>query len=265
MENKEKQKIHYIANGILNPPGEKVTVNLIGGGGTGSNVLSGLAAIDKSLIALGHPGIHVTLFDSDIVSEANAARQLFYKSDIGLYKAEVLISRVNRAFGTKWIAMCQEYGKKYESANRHFKSNITISCVDTVKARKEILEVLLMRQPENYDQHEPYYWIDTGNGAKFGQVFIGTVKNISQPKSKEYETVSRIDMPGEFFKNETDKKSDGPSCSLAEALVKQDLFINKTIATYACNMFWNMFREAKLQHRGIYINLERYLTNPIPL
>src|ERR1035437_725382 len=118
MEKIVKPKIHYVADYIINP-GHKVTVNLIGAGGTGSNMLSNLAMINKGLIALGHPGIYVTLMDDDIVTEANIARQLFYTPDLGLHKAEVLISRVNRAFGTQWDAICERYDKKFYEAATH--------------------------------------------------------------------------------------------------------------------------------------------------
>ena len=131
----KKQRVHFVDRYILNPP-HRLTVAVIGCGGTGSNMLSNLAAMDKALVALGHPGFQVIAFDDDRVTEANAARQLFYQSDIGLYKAEVLISRINRAFGTTWIAIPTKYGKGKIS------SNITISCVDSIKARHEINNAL---------------------------------------------------------------------------------------------------------------------------
>ena len=48
-----------------------VTVFVIGAGGTGSQVATGLARISVALQALGHPGLHVTVFDPDTVTEAN--------------------------------------------------------------------------------------------------------------------------------------------------------------------------------------------------
>ena len=48
-------------------PQHPVTVNLIGAGGTGSQVLTCLARLDVTLRALGHPGLSVTLYDPDIV------------------------------------------------------------------------------------------------------------------------------------------------------------------------------------------------------
>jgi len=121
-----KEKIHYTDNWIINPT-QPLTVFLIGAGGTGSNMLSCLAIINKSLIALGHPGLSVTVFDADKVTEANVARQLFYSSDIGLHKSEVLIGRINRAFGTDWDSNPVMYDRNLREESAEFKANIMIS------------------------------------------------------------------------------------------------------------------------------------------
>jgi hypothetical protein len=57
----------------------------------------------------------------------------------------------------------------------------------------------------------------------------------------------------------------GPSCSLAEALERQDLFINSTLAQLGCDLLWKMFRHGKLEHRGLYLNLGTMRVNPIPV
>ena len=77
------KRVHYTDCYLLNPQ-HPVTVNLIGGGGTGSQVLTNLARLDVTLRTLGHPGLFVTLYDPDIVTEANIGRQLFGYSDLGL-------------------------------------------------------------------------------------------------------------------------------------------------------------------------------------
>jgi hypothetical protein len=79
-----------------------------------------------------------------------------------------------------------------------------------------------------------------------------------------YETVGSLplitDMDGY---NNLDEKESGPSCSLAEALEKQDLFINSTLAQLGCDLLWKMFRHGMIEHRGLYLNLETMKTNPI--
>ena len=83
------RKIHYTDQYLLNPY-HPVTVFVIGAGGTGSQVVTGLARMGMALQALGHPGLHVTVFDPDTVTEANIGRQLFSEAETGLNKACLL-------------------------------------------------------------------------------------------------------------------------------------------------------------------------------
>src|ERR1039457_5234490 len=92
---------HTVRQGILT---SKCSVVLIGCGGTGSQVLSGLARLHLSLIALGHPGLDVHAYDPDTVSNSNVGRQLFAQSDVGLNKASVLVNRLNMYYGLSWKA-----------------------------------------------------------------------------------------------------------------------------------------------------------------
>ncbi|XCP04908.1 PRTRC_ThiF: PRTRC system ThiF family protein [Bacteroides fragilis] len=105
------KKIHYTDRYLLNPY-HPVTVFVIGAGGTGSQVATGLARMSVALQALGHPGLHVTVFDPDTVTEANIGRQLFSGSELGLNKAAALATRINRFFrllvGGKGAALSAE-------------------------------------------------------------------------------------------------------------------------------------------------------------
>ena len=61
------KKIHYTDRYLLNPY-HPVTVFVVGAGGTGSQVATGLARMSVALQAHGHPGLHVTVFDPDTVA-----------------------------------------------------------------------------------------------------------------------------------------------------------------------------------------------------
>lgn len=109
----------------------------------------------------------------------------------------------------------------------------------------------------------PVYWMDLGNSQKMGQVILGTFANIKQPKGMRncigvLPTI--IDLFPDLKKHE---KADTPSCSLAEALNKQDLFINPIIANYGANLIWKMFRELRINYHGLFLNLETMNVNPI--
>ena len=99
------KRVHYIDSYLMNPQ-HPVTVNIIGAGGTGSQVLTCMARLDVTLRALGHPGLFVTLYDPDTVTEANIGRQLFSPSELGLNKAQCLVTRINHFFGTVPSTTC---------------------------------------------------------------------------------------------------------------------------------------------------------------
>ena len=107
--------------------------------------------------------------------------------------------------------------------------------------------------------------MDFGNTQTSGQVVLGTVpKKIKQPKSQQYKTVDTLKVITRYVKYASVEETDsGPSCSLAEALEKQDLYINSTLAQLGCNLLWKMFRNGMLEHHGIYLNLTTMKVNPI--
>ncbi|GAB6118915.1 PRTRC system ThiF family protein [Dysgonomonas termitidis] len=256
-----KKRYHYTDKYLLNPS-HPVTVIMIGCGGTGCRVLTSLAMMDASLQALGHPGLYVTVYDGDIVETPNIGRQLFYECDLSLNKAVVLVSRINRTFGSAWNAVPEHFNKKTAGG-----ANIYISCVDNVKARLEIGEILSKTGNGSYSPYQnPLYWMDYGNMQKTGQAVLGTLQNIEQPKSRKYENISQLPVISERFdlKKIKDKDS-GPSCSQAQALSKQDLFINSSLATLGCHILWELLKEGRTDKAGLYLNLENLRANSIPV
>ena len=252
------KRVHYIDNYLINPQ-HPVTVNVIGAGGTGSQVLTCLARFDTAL---------VTLYDPDTVTEANIGRQLFSPSDIGLNKAQCLVTRMNNFFGNGWKAVPDIYPAILKDARRDNLANITITCTDNIKSRLDLWNTLKAVPVSEYRSYEtPLYWMDFGNTQTSGQAVLGTVpKKIKQPVSRLYETVSSLKVITRLVKYASVKEEDsGPSCSLAEALEKQDLFINSTLAQLGCNILWRMFRHGLIEHHGLYLNLETMKVNPIPV
>ncbi len=259
------KRVHYVDNYLINPQ-HPVTVNLIGAGGTGSQVLTCLARLDVTLRALGHPGLFVTLYDLDIVTEANIGRQLFGPMDLGLNKAQCLITRINNFFGNDWKAEARPYPSVLKETRRDEIANITITCTDNIKSRLDLWSVLGKVPASTYtDNSTPLYWMDFGNTQTTGQAVLGTVpKKIRQPVSRLYETVGSLKVITRFVKYARVKEEDsGPSCSLAEALDKQDLFINSTLAQLGCNILWKMFRHGMIEYQGLFLNLETMKVNPI--
>ena len=61
--------------------------------------------------------------------------------------------------------------------------NITISCVDTISARKTVADSLGKGFKATFnDMRSSLYWLDFGNSANTGQVVLGTCgKTFQQP------------------------------------------------------------------------------------
>ncbi|MCK0125280.1 PRTRC system ThiF family protein [Gelidibacter sp. F2691] len=261
-----KTKVHFTDNYLISPT-NPILVNLIGAGGTGSKVLTALMEMNHSLIELGHTGLQVRLRDDDIITEANLGRQRFAQSETELYKSGALINRVNRFMGTNWKAETQKFEKDaLHKLPENAHATIYMTCVDNVQARFDIAEMLKeMSNQRNY-RDTPKYWIDFGNSQYTGQVLLSTIGEIEQPKSEKYETVASLPMVTDEFAEllkQSEELDDTPSCSLVEALDKQDLYINATLAQMGCSLLWNMFRYGMTENRGFFLNLKDFRTQPI--
>ena len=218
--------------------------------------------MNVALQVLGHPGLHVTVFDPDIITEANIGRQLFSETELGQCKATAAVTRVNRFFGTTWTAENCRYPVRKTQENgddRTRPANIIITCTDNTRSRLELWRFLKKyREASVNNERAVYYWMDFGNAQTTGQVFIGTVRNkIRQPASKEFMPVPGMNVITEEVNYSTiEEKDSGPSCSLAEALERQDLYINSILAQVGCDILWKMFKEGRTLYRGAYINLD---------
>ena len=224
------------------PLNGKIPVALAGCGGTGSQVLVALARLDTALRGLGGEGLHVKCYDPDTVSEANAGRQSFYDSDIGRNKAEVLVRRLQLCF-PGFEAEAHPAAFNMDSDFIH----ILITCVDSRKARRKIFA-----DRRGWRCH--MYHIDCGNGPNFGQVILGDgSRELPWPEKAAPELIA--DGP----------EDDTPSCSMAEALEKQELFVNDFAARIAGTLLWNLLRHGFTEIRGAYFNLNPIAVNPIKI
>jgi PRTRC genetic system ThiF family protein len=259
--------VHFTDSYLVNPT-NPITVNLIGAGGTGSQMLTSLARMNQAMLALDYPGLMVTVYDNDNISPANLGRQLFAAAEIGLHKSVALINRINRFFGTNWKAVTKRYNAEtLGHLPEGGKANLYITCVDNAAARFEIAQILgEYKNYRGYERNKPLYWMDLGNSKDTGQVILATIGKLKQPASEKFAPVGNLPFVTEIFKGllETaDATDDTPSCSLAEALTRQDLFINSTLANMGASLLWQLFREGVLLNRGFFMNLHDFRTQPL--
>jgi PRTRC genetic system ThiF family protein len=240
-------------------------VLLIGCGGNGSAVLFGLPYLHHALQAWGFSdGLQVTVMDADTVSPTNCVRQPFGSADIGQNKATILINRVNLFHGLSWRSDETFFSKdaKNNVASSSFDSTIdfVISCVDTREARKAMHEAFNNKMGP---WRRVGYWLDIGNNASNGQFVLGQPLNDMNRQSKE-----RLRTVTELFPSIMDTSlGEGslPSCSAAEALERQEPFVNNVLATSALSMITRLVRYGELNHQGAFYNAESGRSQPISI
>jgi PRTRC genetic system ThiF family protein len=202
-----------------------------------------LPYLHQALLAYGHPeGLHVTLLDPDVISPTNCVRQPFSQSEIGLYKSVVLVNRLNLFWGLDWEGIPDGLDPK----RRLDGVDIVIGCVDTRKARAAIAKC-------TEDWSEVDYWLDLGNNSDSGQFVLGEPLNRRNRRHRlRLRTVSEL-FP-EVIEDELD--DDGlPSCSAAEALDRQEPFVNPTLANHALALLARLFRYGTISYHGAFASL----------
>ncbi|RTG96037.1 PRTRC system ThiF family protein [Thermus scotoductus] len=216
-------------------------VLLVGVGGNGSKLLVTLARAASALEAVGQ-SLHVVAVDPDTVSEANLVRQAFLPADLGRNKAEVLIGRVNRLYGRAW----EWRARPFEPEDLRLDPDAVVTAVDSRRARREVWEALRELKPYGF------WWVDLGNGDRYGQVLAGKGSpEAPYPAEREPSLVE-----GE--------EEEGPSCSVLEALRRQDLLVNDLAAVWAAELVWQILREGRPRYLGVYYDLDRGTTRSVP-
>ena len=239
----------------------EVRILVVGCGGTGSAVLGGLPYLHQAMLAHGHPcGLSVTVMDGDVVSPFNCVRQPFSRSEIGLNKGIVLMSRINLFWGVIWRAvprpltsetLTPPYGALGELALR---PDIVLGCVDTRAARAIIAESTAGRSGVGY-------WLDVGNGASSGQFVLGEPQNARNKRSR-----TRLRTVAELYSEVADPALDTdtePSCSAVEALDRQECFVNTLLAQHALALLARLFRYGEICHHGAFVDIAASRSVPI--
>lgn len=225
----------------------RIDIDLVGAGGTGSDLAVRLAKMHRQLVALGAPGLSVTIWDFDSVSASNVGRQHFSPSAIGLQKAVVLAHSLNLAYGLDWKAK----PRRYDHEDRCEEPDLLLTCVDSAVYRAELGRALK-------DRHSDMLWGDCGNGRDIGQCVIG---HAGTPWRGE-----RLPNVADLYPELADMQSadqDEPSCSAEEAMRRQEWPVNQTAAMLMAEMLWNLIRKGSLDYHGVSFTLNPLQTTPL--
>ena len=240
---------HRVPGALLQ---KKVRIGVVGCGGTGSAIAAGLPYLHQAIVAGGHPyGLDVTLIDGDRISRTNCVRQPFSESEIGLYKATVLATRINLFWGLGWKGLpC------FVDENWGHETDIVIGCVDSRGARNAII-----RTQTYWNCH---YWLDLGNNTDSGQFVLGQPEN-PKNKASELRLPTAAELFPELVNPKLDRRDKLPACSAIEALERQEPFVNQTLAYQSLAMLARLFRHGRLCYHGGFVNLRNGRTTSLPI
>ncbi len=231
-----------------------VEVLLLGVGGTGGEMLDALTRLHFGLKGTGHPyGLRVLAVDGDTVSASNIGRQRFSPADVGQPKSTTLVHRINLFYGLNWRAS-YGYGDSQDIGNAA--PDLLITAVDRASVRAEIGR-------DFADSDFEGLWLDLGNDRHDGQCVLGHLGGRPEMDHVPLRLPNVYDLYPEL--DQMNDEDGGPSCSLAEALTQQDLFINRWVADAGAALLWNLLRHGRLEHHGALVNVHTGVSTPLPI
>ena len=231
-----------------------LNVLVIGAGGTGSSFLSECFQLDYLLRKITEHQVHlnISVYDDDRVSESNVGRQGFYPVDVGMYKAETLVTRFNLHGGLNWKYTNERL--KPEKFNFDY-YDLVVTCVDKAKVRADMGKVFA-KEGCRYSCNESLMWLDLGNGRDSGQVILGHA----------YEQKNKLPNVFDLYPQlESIVDVDEDSCSHVEALRKQEYGINKKVVLEATRLLWELLRKGSISHHGSYVDLVEATVKPLKI
>ena len=225
------------------PRYKHVWLTLVGTGGTGSHLASGLAALMGELTARGIE-CALTLIDGDVVEPKNVGRQLFTQGDIGKRKSLVLANRLMQSFGRpvlhRHTPIDERDIRDTFVASDALTLNIIIGAVDNPQARLTIAQAV-----EHANGN--LWWLDCGNERHSGQVCIGNTASARLMQgTAALGMITCLPAPHLVYPDliavPKKKVRTGASCAELTAAGEQGLMVNRMVAAHALTMLDAFFR-----------------------
>jgi len=237
------------------PRYRRVHLTMVGCGGTGSHIASGLISLAGAL-AERDVAVDIQLIDPDRVERKNVGRQLFGPADIGRPKAEVLADRLNRAFAARVGYTIHALGSAEASALMDPDAvtlSLVIGAVDNPAARAVIAKAVT--RADGVMSRRRLWWIDAGNENHSGQVAIGdTADQAHLRNAGALGMIGRLPAPHLVYpdlvtappkaKKSARRASSArpPSCAELAAAGEQGLMVNRMAAAWVLAMLDAFFR-----------------------
>lgn len=164
--------------------------------------------------------------------------------------ARMHMQRLNLFFSLDWRAVHSDWTPGCtEPRLQHI--DLLISCVDRARTR-----VALAHAGAAFDP--PLLWLDFGNGQFTGQCVLGHLGKGADD--------DRLHLPNVFdlYPELSDlDDSDAPSCSAAESVRSQDLFVNAVLAESGVSLLWKLLRHGSTNTHGVLIDVREPSVEPL--
>jgi PRTRC genetic system ThiF family protein len=234
------------------PRYDQVRIRLIGCGGTGSHLATGLGALARELIERGQ-ACDLAFIDGDRVEPKNVGRQLFSTGDVGRNKAEVLARRVGAAYNLPVLAVTRNIKTAAELVPHHdYRAlHVLVGAVDNPAARAHIAGA-------QKDALHQIWVVDCGNENHSGQVIVGNMPDAKAMRGAvSLGMLDRLPSPylvmPDLVRAPAAAKR-GRSCAELTAAGEQGLMVNRMMAAWALAMLHDLLLSS-LSYFAIWINL----------
>jgi PRTRC genetic system ThiF family protein len=238
------------------PAFRRVCLTLVGCGGTGSHIASGLAAL---ALALREQSVacELTFIDPDTVEPKNVGRQLFGLADIGQPKATVLARRLNATLGLNIGAVkraIDESDNFIEAVPQADTLYLVVGAVDNPAARAAIAQAVKRAQGK-------LWWLDCGNERVSGQVALGNCADKKQFMGvAALGLIDRLPAPDVQYPDLVQapkvKKQKARSCAELTADGEQGLMVNRMAAAWALALLDDFLNRRAVHWFGAAFGLE---------
>lgn len=244
------------AQTVTMPPALSSEFWIIGCGGTGSFLTQLLCRLVAQLNQAGKTA-KLVLVDPDIVEHKNLARQCFCEAEIGLNKAEALAARYSAAWGLEIEAIPQLFEARF--IDRYSSAQIImLGCVDRAPGRVAMAQALEANNDSRSNIKVPrLWWIDGGNGNRFGQVMVGS--GLSQdPADYTFSDLGCVLLPApsiqapELLIDSPDTLKI-PSCAEQLLLNVQGLMVNPQTAVIMADIAMDLI-SGTLKHLAVHFD-----------
>jgi PRTRC genetic system ThiF family protein len=214
-------------------PFQTVRLTLVGCGGTGSHIATGLAALALELRSK-DIACEICLVDHDVIEPKNVGRQLFAQQEVGRFKSLVLGHRLTQAYGVP--VDYATFGIQDYNLSPHAGAlNVVIGAVDNPAARAVIAKAVDAAKGD-------LWWLNTGNENASGQVALGNTGDMAQMRNAiQLGMTQRIPAPHVLYpdciaipKVKPGKRA--ASCAELTASGEQGLMVNRMVAAWALEL-----------------------------